>query len=145
MSQRQFARLLGITPGAICNWEQGLNGPSESRLADIAKKLQVSFDALLEDSQEGLCILGLKNPSSTLTKSDRQAIEDLADRIIRIHEVNPRLAEKVMVLIEEVENSLNPANPAFRAIEARARQKSSNSKHRPIIVTGAGLSVSKKP
>ncbi len=57
LSQRDLARLLGITPGAICNWEKGIRGPSDRRLAGIAKKLHVPIDELLSESEGRMCTI----------------------------------------------------------------------------------------
>lgn len=47
MSQREFAKLLGVTQGALCRWELGENVPKIDVLYQIAKALDVSSDYLL--------------------------------------------------------------------------------------------------
>ncbi len=138
LSQRDLAKLLGITPGSICNWEKGVSTPSDSRWAIIAKELGVPIDYFLEDSPEKpLGIIQAKDHATALKKSDLKAIEELTDRIIRIFEVSPKLAKKVISLVEEMENSMHPANPAFRAVQTRARRKSPGSKTQAAILAGA--------
>lgn len=39
MSQKDFAKLLGITPASLCDMEKGRKIPSPTRAAKIAKKL----------------------------------------------------------------------------------------------------------
>lgn len=50
LSQVEFARFLGVTPAAVCNWEKGLSSPAEKRLAAIAQKLGVPVESLLSMS-----------------------------------------------------------------------------------------------
>ncbi|MGR3303054.1 MAG: helix-turn-helix transcriptional regulator [Candidatus Scalindua sp.] len=40
MTQRKFARLLGMTPQSLCDLEKGRRIPSPGRVAKIAKKLK---------------------------------------------------------------------------------------------------------
>ena len=39
MNQKEFAKLLGITPSSLCDMEKGRKIPSPTRAAKIAKKL----------------------------------------------------------------------------------------------------------
>lgn len=47
LSQRDFAKLLNITQGALCRWEKGENLPNIEILFQIAKTLEVSADYLI--------------------------------------------------------------------------------------------------
>ncbi len=47
MSQVEFSHFLGVTPGAVCNWEKGLRRPAERRMVVIAEKLGVPVELLL--------------------------------------------------------------------------------------------------
>jgi transcriptional regulator with XRE-family HTH domain len=49
LSQVELAQTLGITPGAICNWENEVNGPSRKHLRAIAEWQQVSLEHLLHN------------------------------------------------------------------------------------------------
>lgn len=46
LSQVEFARALGVTPGAVCNWESAINGPSQKKLRAIAECLNVPLKLL---------------------------------------------------------------------------------------------------
>lgn len=67
LSQRALATRLGITSGAIGQWELGLKAPSTPRLAALGKALGVSLDILLGASQ----------PTATPRPTNPPAVEDL--------------------------------------------------------------------
>lgn len=54
MSQGELARLLGVTQGAVSQWEQGATNPTVSRLAEIARIFGVKVDDLLEATNDPL-------------------------------------------------------------------------------------------
>lgn len=47
MSQKELADSLGIAPGRLSNWENGVAYPDFKYLVDLAKELNCSFDFLL--------------------------------------------------------------------------------------------------
>lgn len=69
MTQAEFAQMLGVTKETIYRYEHGAQEPSLSRLASIAKCLDISADCLLgiRDDVDCLCF----NPS-TLSLSQEQ-------------------------------------------------------------------------
>lgn len=44
MTQLQLAAALGVTPGAVYNWERGRNEPKASQLRAMARLFGVSMD-----------------------------------------------------------------------------------------------------
>ena len=52
MSQREFAKLLGISPSSLCDLEKGRATPSISRAGRIAKKLKASEELFIEKALE---------------------------------------------------------------------------------------------
>lgn len=49
ISQGELAKRIGVTPGAVSQWEQGTTNPSIHRLKAIAQTLGVTVDELLEE------------------------------------------------------------------------------------------------
>lgn len=47
MTQEQFAKLVGVTQGAVAQWENGLTHPSFDKLMRIADVLGVPLDELV--------------------------------------------------------------------------------------------------
>jgi len=47
MTQEQFAKLVGVTQGAVAQWENGLTHPSFDKLMKIADVLEVPLDELV--------------------------------------------------------------------------------------------------
>lgn len=47
LNQREFAKLLNVTQGALCRWEIGENVPNLEVLFQIAKILDISADYLI--------------------------------------------------------------------------------------------------
>ena len=50
LTQEQLAAMLGMTQGAIAQWENGLTHPSYSVLKPLAAALGLTLDQLLEGS-----------------------------------------------------------------------------------------------
>jgi len=48
LSQRDFAKLIGVSNSRISNWEQGTHRPDVDILADICRVLEVSPSELLD-------------------------------------------------------------------------------------------------
>lgn len=48
LSQKEFARLIGVSNSRVSNWEQGLNRPDADLVADICRVLDVSPSLLLD-------------------------------------------------------------------------------------------------
>ena len=62
MGQREFAKLLGISPSSLCDLEKGRTIPSVRRARKIAKKLKASEELFIEMAlQEQLNREGLYN------------------------------------------------------------------------------------
>jgi SOS-response transcriptional repressor LexA len=53
LSQVDFADLLGISAGAVANWESRQNAPSNQNLGKIAEKLGVTVEFLLGETRDG--------------------------------------------------------------------------------------------
>jgi len=48
LSQKDFARLIGVSNSRVSNWEQGINRPDVDVLAKICSVLNISADELLD-------------------------------------------------------------------------------------------------
>ena len=48
LSQKEFAKLIGVSNSRVSNWEQGINRPDADLLADICRVLNVSPSILLD-------------------------------------------------------------------------------------------------
>lgn len=49
LSQEQLAEIMGVSRQAVSKWEQGSGYPETEKLIELAKKLDISLDALLLD------------------------------------------------------------------------------------------------
>ena len=47
LTQEQFAKLVGVTQGAVAQWENGMTHPSFDKLIMIADVLEVPLDELV--------------------------------------------------------------------------------------------------
>ena len=52
MTQKQLAEALGVTQGAVSQWETGRGGPSAKMLKPLADVLGVTVDDLLEAGED---------------------------------------------------------------------------------------------
>lgn len=48
LSQKEFAKMIGVSNSRVSNWEQGINRPDADLLADICRVLNVSPSILLD-------------------------------------------------------------------------------------------------
>lgn len=48
LSQKEFAKLIGVSNSRVSNWEQGINRPDADLLANICRVLNVSPSILLD-------------------------------------------------------------------------------------------------
>lgn len=117
MSQVEFARLLGVTPGAVCNWEKGVNGPSERKLAAIAHTLKVPFDYFVTLPGGARIVAETKiwPPIGMSPEEGHQQIDEYCKKLRSIARVKPKVARTILLLIEEIENSLHPAMQTTKA------------------------------
>lgn len=53
IKQGEFARMLGVTNGAVSQWEKGRTLPSTDKLKQIAEALNTTVDELLTDERVG--------------------------------------------------------------------------------------------
>jgi len=48
MTQEQLAKALGVTQGAVAQWENGISHPAYEKLSLIASVLKMSIDELIK-------------------------------------------------------------------------------------------------
>lgn len=48
ISQKALAEMLGISVGAVCQWEKGITNPNAKRLKPLAMILNTTVDELLK-------------------------------------------------------------------------------------------------
>lgn len=51
-TQSELAKMLGVTPGAVSQWEQGKTAPNIKLLKPLAGLLGMSVEELLNDLEE---------------------------------------------------------------------------------------------
>lgn len=74
ISQKDFAKMLGVSAGNLCDWEKGRVEPNIEFLKKIAKLLECSVDYLLglEDDFGNIVIAG---ESDGLTEEEKELIK----------------------------------------------------------------------
>lgn len=50
MTQEQLAKLLGVTQGAVAQWENGLTHPTFDKLVTLAEALSLTVDELTKEA-----------------------------------------------------------------------------------------------
>lgn len=48
LTQEQLAKLVGVTQGAVAQWEKGIAHPSFDKLKSVADALEITADELLK-------------------------------------------------------------------------------------------------
>lgn len=70
LSQREAAKIFGVSQGTFNNWENSNTQPSIEQLIAIARFFEVSVDYLIGNADE----IGVINLISTLTPEQREVI-----------------------------------------------------------------------
>lgn len=70
LSQREAAKIFGVSQGTFNNWENSNTQPSIEQLIAIARFFEVSVDYLIGNADD----IGVINLISTLTPEQREAI-----------------------------------------------------------------------
>lgn len=52
MTQEQLAAVIGVTQGAIAQWESGITHPSYGKLKPLANALRITLDELIGGSTD---------------------------------------------------------------------------------------------
>lgn len=87
MEQKALARLIGVTPNSISNWENGRSRPDVNLLPGICEALNITFYDLFNvpnpikyTARQQLLV----DAFSSLTEGHRQAVENLVDTLSRV-------------------------------------------------------------
>ena len=51
LSQEKLAEIIGVTQGAVHQWEKGLTAPSTGKLKKLAEALDCTVDDLLDERE----------------------------------------------------------------------------------------------
>ena len=88
LSQKDFAKKIGVSNSRISNWEQGINRPDVDLLAKICEVLQISPDVLLD----------IRLKPEDMNEQERRVIMAYRQKLDIQHAVN------ILLGVEEVEN-----------------------------------------
>ena len=93
LSQKEFAKLIGVSNSRVSNWEQGINRPDVDILAKICEILKVSPSELLD-----ICV-----PSNEDVVGDL----DIDDEVKQLAKQYSMLSDKDRELVKSMINSLS--------------------------------------
>ena len=109
-TQADFARLLGVSRGAVGNWELG-QGIKRENLVLVSQKTGASLDWLMGNNGEDDVLPPLDAVAATLAPLDIYLVA--ADETLRAIGVSSARAAKLAAMIEQVASS-NP--PGFQGM-----------------------------
>jgi transcriptional regulator with XRE-family HTH domain len=109
-TQADFARLLGVSRGAVGNWELG-QGIKRENLVLVSQKTGASLDWLMGNNGEDDVLPPLDAVAATLAPLDIYLVA--ADETLRAIGVSSERAAKLAAMIEQVASS-NP--PGFQGM-----------------------------
>ena len=107
-TQADFARLLGVSRGAVGNWELG-QGIKRENLVLVSQKTGASLDWLMGNNGED----DVLPPLDTVPVTPLNIYQVAADETLRAIGVSPERAAKLAAMIEQVASS-NP--PGFQGM-----------------------------
>ena len=120
MTHQQFADAVGVTRGAVQQWERGATAPSRKKQPEVAKFLGLSIGELMDDDRSGVSVqpviqsfdatkcvatLGqtLERLGEFLNRVDEKTRNDVATLLMRYAQ-NPeegkRLAKAIEILLD---------------------------------------------
>lgn len=104
LSQRELARRLGVSPGAVGQWELGVHSPSRSRLSVLAKTLRVQVEWLLQTSPR----MANRFPAETDRTDDLRLLDEARHLGVDLHQVVAEARQRRW--LEENREAINDAN-----------------------------------
>ena len=88
MEQKALARLIGVTPNSISNWENGRSRPDVNLLPGICEALNITFYDLFSTPDPTIKYTVrqqlLVDEFSALSEGHKQAVENLVDTLSRV-------------------------------------------------------------
>jgi transcriptional regulator with XRE-family HTH domain len=111
-TQADFARLLGISRGAVGNWELG-QGIKRENLVLVSQKTGASLDWLMGNNGEDDVLPPLDAVAAAATLAPSNIYQVAADETLRAIGVSSERAAKLAAMIEQVASS-NP--PGFQGM-----------------------------
>lgn len=83
-SQKEFAKLIGVSNSRLSNWELGINRPDVDNLSSICKALDISADSLLEFTPSipesmDMIEIGLIKKYRALDEHGKQVVDAVLD------------------------------------------------------------------
>ena len=88
MEQKALSRLIGVTPNAVSNWENGRSRPDVNLLPGICDALNITFYDLFSTPDPTIKYTArqqlLVDEFSSLSEGHKQAVENLVDTLSRV-------------------------------------------------------------
>ncbi len=99
LTQEQLAELLGMTPSGYAKIERGLSNFSISRLMEIAKKLEIELDEILQAKETSIFINSdFGNNKGQITINTPTEIELLKSAFTDLQQAMTMVIQKLEVL-----------------------------------------------
>lgn len=105
-SQKEFARLLGISPGNLCEWEKGRIEPSIFYLRKISELLKISVDYLL----------GLEDDFGNISVNNNAGLTENEKRLLKAFNVLDDIEQEKLIEDAEFYASRSSASVKLRNI-----------------------------
>lgn len=108
-TQKQLADLIGVTQGAVWQWEHGICSPSLKNVMRIAKELRCSIDELLQERTEDAKPKRAKKPAFTSQLRDAEMEKEQLEYQFKQYQLdgNERLADAAYGKLKEAESKVN--------------------------------------
>ena len=108
LSQRQLALMAGVPPIQVSRYERGVTLPAADSLAEIAKVLRISIDALLlgkanrepEPPLKNVALMDRLREIDGLDRSDQETVINIVDALIARRQVESVAARRAKARIE---------------------------------------------
>jgi transcriptional regulator with XRE-family HTH domain len=109
LTQASLAKTLGVTPGAVAQWETDRTTPDNNRISEVADAIGISSDWLLK---------GGPFESASAHKLTELPAQGMQARLAEIHE-KVRQFEFELVAARNVESLISPAESIIRGVVSR--------------------------
>lgn len=105
LSQKEFARLMGVSNSRVSNWELGINRPDADIIAKICEVLTISADELLDIKLSANNKQNAPEPATTSSEAKEEEIYQMLKKLVAdLHIDLSALTDRQKIALEIISN-----------------------------------------
>lgn len=105
LSQKEFARLMGVSNSRVSNWELGINRPDADIIAKICEVLTISADELLDIKLSANNKQNAPEPATTSSEAKEEEIYQMLKKLVADLRIDlSALTDRQKIALEIISN-----------------------------------------